>query len=519
MIVFVLCFFYFCVLKFLGMKRCSSLLLLSFVAGILLLESCAPKANLSYFKTNTIYKSNYQDSIYLFSFSDITPKKAKGVYYCAGNNLTVEPITFKHSLRRISKKAPFIIENTEIYNYPIKPSLYPERYKKELYQVEVIRNVTFARVKGFWDSYITDNESYFNIFARGVSSAISPRDLELKMDIYMPVNAGNTNRPFLMIIHGGAFYIGDKESQPIVAFCRYFASLGYTTASINYRLGFLPSKTSVERAGYQALQDAHAAMRFMIENRYKYQIDTSLIFVCGTSAGAITTLNLAFMQNSTRPESVKKGLLYTDLGNIENSGNLLTNKFSIKAIGNMWGAINDLNHLKSANIPVVSFHGDKDRIVPYKYDYPFEVVSKEVGKIVFGKMYGSFEIHKMLQKLNRREKLFTFENFDHEPHVDSKGMPNSKHAFIKTNMAEFFYYEIAPDSVDILRNSNNLQFFSINVPAFNDILWGIEGGFIIETTNNEARVVWIPDSQSKTLSVSGRYQNGAPFFKTIHINK
>ena len=488
------------------------------ICMIFFFGSCLPKANLTYYKPNLFYKANYQDSVYFFTFTDITQKNAKGVYYRAGKGLTVDPVDFKYSLRKISKKIPFVIDSTQIYNVPSKPALYPERYKKELYQVEVIKDVTFARVQGFWDSYSTDNESYFNIFARGVSSTIRPKDLELKMDIYMPVNAGSTYRPFLMVIHGGAFYIGDKESIPIVAFCRYFASLGYTTASINYRLGFLPSKTSVERAGYQALQDAHAAMRFMVENRVQYQIDTSLLFVCGTSAGAITSLNLGYMQNSSRPESTKKGFLYTDLGNIENSGNLLNNKFSIKAIGNMWGAINEIDLLKSADIAVVSFHGDKDRIVPYKYDYPFEVVSKEVGKVIFGKMYGSFEIHKMLKKLNRREKLYTFENFDHEPHVDARGLPNSKHEFIKTNMADFFYFELAPDSIDIIRNSNNLQNYSINISNINNILWGIEGGFILDQSNNEVRVIWITNSKNKTLTVSGRYKNGAPFYKTIIIN-
>jgi len=184
----------------------------------------------------------------------------------------------------------------------------------------------------------------------------------------------------------------------------------------------------------------------------------------------------------------------------------------------MWGAINEIDLLKSADIAVVSFHGDKDRIVPYKYDYPFEVVSKEVGKVIFGKMYGSFEIHKMLKKLNRREKLYTFENFDHEPHVDARGLPNSKHEFIKTNMADFFYFELAPDSIDIIRNSNNLQNYSINISNINNILWGIEGGFILDQSNNEVRVIWITNSKNKTLTVSGRYKNGAPFYKTIIIN-
>jgi hypothetical protein len=488
-----------------------------FIFIFIVLFGCSPKANLSYYQPQKYYKSAYNDSIYFFQFSEIGKRKAEGVFYAVGNQPIVDPQFFSISLRKLKKKVPFVLDSVEVYKDIPKPAHFPDRYKAELYQVDILKNVTFARVQGHWDSYVTDNESYFNIFKRGITSTISTRELELKMDIYQPRNAGAQLRPLLLVIHGGAFYIGDKESIPIVQFCRYFASLGYTTASINYRLGFLPSKSSVERTGYNAVQDAHAAMRFMVENRNKYQIDTSFIFVCGTSAGAITSLNLAFMQNEARPESTKGGFLTTDLGLIERSGNLLTNTFTIKAVGNMWGAVNDLNHLKSRNTAVVSFHGDKDRIVPYGYDFPFEIVSKSIGKAVFGKMYGSFEIHKMLKKLNRREKLYTFEGFDHEPHVDAKGQPNSIHQFIKTNMADFFYVEFAPVPIDILRNYENLQYYSINESNISDILWGIEGGFILSTQNNSARVVWKSDELTKSISVSGRYKNGAAFFKTLEV--
>jgi len=491
--------------------------LYSLTVGILFF-SCAPKANLSFYKNDQFYKSTYQDSVYFFKFNEISKRKATGVYYSAGDQQICSPQFFKLSLRKIYKKTPFISDSSDVYQADAKPGLFPNRYKNELYQVDVIKNVTFARVEGHWDSYITENESYFDILKKGISSSITTKPLELKMDIYQPKNAGDQERPLLLVIHGGAFYIGDKSSPPIVEFCRYFASLGYTTASINYRLGFIPNKSSVERTGYNAVQDAHAAMRFLVENKNKYQIDTALIFVCGTSAGAITTLNLAFMQNDARPESTYGSLFSSDLGNIESSGNLLTARFKIKAIGNMWGAVNDLNHLKSAPVAVVSFHGDKDRIVPYGYDYPFEIVSKNVGKAVFGKMYGSSEIHKMLKKLNRREKLYTFEGFDHEPHVDSKGNLNSKHAFIKTNMADFFYEEIVPIPILILRNEENIQYYTINSSKVNDILWGIEGGFIISQDKNWIRVIWRSDTAIRTLSVSGRYSNGASFFKTINVN-
>lgn len=45
-----------------------------------------------------------------------------------------------------------------------------------------------------------------------------------------------TNRPFILLIHGGGFVGGDKSSWEDE--CKEFAKRGYVTASINYRLGF-----------------------------------------------------------------------------------------------------------------------------------------------------------------------------------------------------------------------------------------------------------------------------------------
>lgn len=57
------------------------------------------------------------------------------------------------------------------------------------------------------------------------------------------------------------------------------------TASIDYRIGFLPTMASIGRAGYRAVQDAHAATRCLVAHQEEYGIDTSMIFVGGASAG------------------------------------------------------------------------------------------------------------------------------------------------------------------------------------------------------------------------------------------
>lgn len=241
----------------------------------------------------------------------------------------------------------------------------------------------------------------------------------LSMDIYCPKEpVTQSRRPLLLLIHGGAFYNGDKQDLGYPEMGRYFAERGYVVASINYRLGFKPLAPDVDRAGYRAVQDAHAAVCYLIANADEFGIDTTRIFAAGTSAGAITALNLAFMQEKNRPVStrndgvkgwissatetivgwVDKALqavgnlfnqdwgidvedfcetlgLDSDLGPINVVSGSNDCPFKIKAVVNMWGAVHDPSMLKnSPETAIISFHGDADRIVPYDYGYPFDQV-------------------------------------------------------------------------------------------------------------------------------------------------
>jgi hypothetical protein len=192
---------------------------------------------------------------------------------------------------------------------------------------------------------------------------------------------------------------------------RHFAERGYVVASINYRLGFKPLAADVERAGYRALQDAHAAVCYLIAHAKEFGIDTTKIFAAGTSAGAITALNLAFMREENRPETTREGGagkwisngiskitkgvdnvarrflnlnlgindwcrsmgLDKDLGPIGAVSQPYDRQFEVKAVVNMWGAVHDLGMLSnSPNTSILSFHGDADHIVPYAYGYPFD---------------------------------------------------------------------------------------------------------------------------------------------------
>lgn len=310
-------------------------------------------------------------------------------------------------------------------------SLEDNRYQKPLFQVVTKSGITYAEAEGYWsalESRSSPAEKFFKLHRIG-----KELPLKLRLDLYLPKDDTLAHRPLVMLIHEGGFFFGSREDSAITRWCRYFASLGYVAASIDYRLGFFPSVNDIDRAGYRAVQDAHAALRFLVDSQELYGIDTSMMFVGGCSAGAITALNLVYLNNDNRPAST------LDLGNIETSGNDLTNHFSIKGVVNMWGALFDTSAMSGHHEPILAFHGDKDEVVPYDYDYPFQQMG-DAKKLLVNKMYGSSCIVDYAQKHGQQATLYTFEGAGHSPHNHrNPKKANDNFLFIQEKMTEFFY--------------------------------------------------------------------------------
>lgn len=317
------------------------------------------------------------------------------------------------------------------------------RYQEPTFQVETKSGIMFAEVKGYWTDMKDETPPGRKI--RMMDQALDERTLDLRLDLYLPKNDTLSHRPLVMLMHGGSFYYGSRSDVAITKWCQHLASLGYVAASIDYREGYVPTMENVERAGYRAIQDAHAALRYLVAHRENYGIDTAFIFVGGSSAGAITALNLAFMTNETRPSSTYKSGKSRDLGNIETSGNNYTNHFSIKGIVDMWGALSDTSMMQGKNVPILAFHGDADDVVPYGYDYPFHKAGW-LKKAITQKMFGSYSIVKYAKKHGQQARLYTFEGYGHSPHrdPDTKAL-NENFYFIQDKMSAFFFQIITSE--------------------------------------------------------------------------
>jgi len=381
-----------------------------------------------------------------------------------------------------------------------------DRYQKEIFSSVVVKSdLLYGKARGLWTRSPYSDDPYIEVLGKGlVKSFNDPELMNLNLDIYYPKTDLFKNRPLVMLIHGGAFYIGSKESAAEHSLATSLAKCGYVVASIDYRLGFKLLPSDVELSAYRAVQDAHAALRYLAHNAEGLGIDPNQIYVGGTSAGAVASLNVAFMNDDERPVRIKEANLEGTVAKIEESGNKYTEKFTIKAVANMWGAVADLNIIgKDDKISVLSIHGTADGIVPYEYDHPFKN-SLMLNRLLMDKMYGSKPIHERLQLLGIRNRLISLKGLGHEPELDNYKTLNQYMDTITYQVTRFFYEESAPTVVlppSQLMISENADLKTVYYEVTNGSVVQIsaEGGVKVNSNPTDASVIWLKDSDKRKL--------------------
>ena len=319
----------------------------------------------------------------------------------------------------------------------------------------------------------------------------------------------------------------------------------------------------MDRAGYRALQDAHAATCYLISKADEYGIDTTKIFAAGASAGAITALNLAFMRDKDRPESTRHGgffggMLSTlssnltvfddlgfdfDLGPINSLSGSFSSPFRIKAVVNMWGAVHSLEILNnSVQTDILSFHGDADRIVPYSSGYPFNHVlephvdsllssspkliqsigrklldnGKPFNEWAFNPLCGSFLIHNKAKSLGLRSELISVKGGKHSMHLDkNKTLSVFFNDTILPKTTRFLCEEmVGGKTVRLIHTGSWVT--ALDTDNASELHWQVEGGAVINKIgDNRVKVLLFGDAPRHNVRVGGKYKNGIEFRESL----
>ena len=572
-----------------NMKKNISILLILFLT--IIVTSCH-KNDISQLSTGDCYSTVINDKELIIRIDDIHSGAISGMYYhtdcllaephpflverkiigwkLSASNL-LKPVKVKWEMQPdqtiVRCKSSRLPQEFELKNCTANdPELFHRQLCDSTYRVKVSTDIQYAKAYGYWTSYPDEDKPMVKILAELYKSHVSDlkemQEHPLLMDIYEPIDNDSLARhPLILFIHGGAFLNGDKQDEPYIKWCRHFASLGYVAVSINYRMGFLPYKKAVDCAGYRATQDANAALRYLVQHADDYHINPDMLFSWGTSAGAITALNVAFMNNSSRPSTVMNE------GDIDKLAPECPTTFHVRAVANMWGAVLDTTILANSRTAVVSFHSDGDNIIPYHYGYPFKEwlissVTDEVNDVVYNvisffgassnrvnhildqtrsfldpitgliepftrpawnmivsPMYGSAPIHEYLTRHGVRSKLFT----EHKPkvhslHVDDHRKIISYFYTIQDSVAQFFFSELVPNPVFPQHESLQSQYFRIDNADVKEAHWYAEGGMVLESSDNCAKVVFFRDAALHVVRVCGKYKNGLEFCEEMAIS-
>jgi para-nitrobenzyl esterase len=262
-----------------------------------------------------------------------------------------------------------------------------------------------------------------------------------EMDIYSPNGDTETNRPVVILAHGGGFFAGTKENPAMIRLAENLAKRGYVAASITYHLasGFAEMLDSNRATALvmKAIGDGRAAIRYMRKsaaNGNVFGINPDKIFIAGNSAGAVIALHVGFFDAQDNLTPRLDSIMNANGGFEGFSGN---DGYSSAVSGavNMAGGIVRLSLIDSDDAPVISFHGVDDDVVPANCD---DVFTGATGGLDVVNLCGSIPIHNNATSMSINSKLNTYPG-GHVPWVDAIGEGNELFDEVEQKSFEFLY--------------------------------------------------------------------------------
>ena len=277
-----------------------------------------------------------------------------------------------------------------------QPNCNLKRYIDDIFTVQTtIEPAVYATAPAITPTYVSESVTYMQ---------------DLSFNFYEPMGDTLSERPLIIMAHGGAFLVGSKDQAQVVAYCEALAKKGFCVASIDYRLNFdIFSSPSSVRAVYRGLQDFKAAVRYFRNTASVYKIDPDKVFAAGNSAGGISALHASYVDDADRTSTSVFAPTFNapDLGCVDCSGNTLTENSEPNGVVNLWGGMGDVNWIEATEAPVISFHGLNDTTVSPNTASPF-------GYPVFPPLSGSIPIHNRANSIGLINELNTYPGQGHD---------------------------------------------------------------------------------------------------------
>jgi hypothetical protein len=283
---------------------------------------------------------------------------------------------------------------------------------------------------------------------------------KLYLDFYDPKPDPLALRPLLIFLHGGSFLDGDKSWNETTLPCMNLAKRGFAVAGVNYRLednyfSFIFSELFF-KASIRATQDAKAAIRFFYkqarEKGNPYRIDTNQIFLGGVSAGAITALQTAYLDNIDEADFIMAKFI-NDLNGLDGESGNDGYSTKVKGVINISGCMLDRSYVNNnKNIPLLNIQYVNDIAFPSYYGRPLGLITLPVmmGSFVIARQMDKLGIYNMNYMIKDRGVVAYFKDGKaYEPYFDSVMNYTAKFMFslIECNPARVNINTVVPKQI------------------------------------------------------------------------
>ena len=226
---------------------------------------------------------------------------------------------------------------------------------------------------------------------------------EAKLDLYVSRNASATAlAPTIIYIHGGGWMGGDKNGS-ILRLLPYL-EMGWSAVNVEYRGGPATAPAAVE--------DCRCALRWVIRNAPKYNLDVNKLVVTGESAGGHLSLTTGMLPVSagldrqcSDPAESKAELKVaaiinwygvTDVVDVFEGAN--QQPFAVRWLDGLPNSkevarrVSPLQYVRAGLPPILTIHGDADKVAPYNH---------------------AVRLHKALDEAKVPNQLLTIKGGDH----------------------------------------------------------------------------------------------------------
>ena len=212
--------------------------------------------------------------------------------------------------------------------------------------------------------------------------------VDLKLDV---ITAGeNSPRPVLIYFHGGGWVAGNKDGLMLTVLP--YVARGMDAVTVDYRL-------ASQALAPAAVEDGRCALHWVVRHAKEYGFDTNKIVIAGESAGGHLALMIGMLTpaagfddtcevpmdswQTTGPKDVKVAAIVnffgpTDLqvflepSTSDTSALPMPRYMAMRWLGDQPNRIelakrlSPLTYVRKDLPPILTVHGDKDPIVPYK---------------------------------------------------------------------------------------------------------------------------------------------------------